>query len=491
MHRRSAVMVDMGLTRNVALRLKHPTAGSRTTAIATMSDIPPLLRLPIELHMHILTYLLRQNARITMGPRELTSKKCRKGFRELMRLQDPDWKPPKNTETIAVMLACKDLAKAGIMTFWSGNTIVFGTCEKLREFMALARTEAVANITSVELGEGYHTIKVHGSPVWDAEKGDIYPRPQLLIPQIPGTVALHSAWPPSLNVLTSLPKLRRLKLHVGWLGDQECIDAQGVNDWAWQLPGHTDVRGSHVSTLYYRDQLLLSIPQQTLDDLQSLTMRYFMPVPYQYAEKPSVDVLAYAKDLQSHAWHDPPHKPDGPWERFETSAPDTMEPGEWRLFQRWLEARAAVYWDDHVENLWHAKPTYQREIEEEETGIMPAVVGLQWCSWAREWSGKNYGMRVGEVEELGRPRTLSEMAEEDVTAAEQVATKDVAYASWEWHRKRKQQKDEDDGGVVSKRARGLRSYAQLLDMRVEQMPQLELTGGNTIARPAHVSKQLT
>ncbi|KAK4891808.1 hypothetical protein LTR27_009660 [Elasticomyces elasticus] len=408
-------MVDMGLTRNVALRPKHPTAEIHTaTAIATMSDISPLLRLPIELHMHILAYLIRQNAHIRMSPQDPAPRKRRtKWERELRDLHD--WTPPmKTTGTPAVLLVCSHLASAGIMTFWSGNTFVFSTYQTFDTFAGLARPEAVANITSIELGEGYHCIESGGPlTVWDAKKGEIRPGPAS--------------------------------------GYQTYVDAEGVNTWAHKIYYGPVLRPRHlVSAHLYRDQALPSIPPKALEKLQSLTMYYWMPYPYMIPTKLSADVLSYAKNLHSGAWNDPPFTYNDELRRRQPENENEEKAN--RQYLHWLEARAAVYWDHSVDATIRVGETYGRL--HCDRAVIRELIGMQWCSWAQEWDGWNYGKTGRGPEVLGRPRTLLEMAGEEI-AVKRSAPKDPEDASWEWHRRRKQQEDEDDGEVGSKRARGL------------------------------------
>ncbi|KAK5728201.1 hypothetical protein LTR17_012106 [Elasticomyces elasticus] len=301
-HRRIIIMADMALTRNVALRPKQPTAEIHTTAIATTSDIPPLLRLPIELHMHILGCLIRQNAHIPMSPQDLAPKKRRiKWERELRHLHD--WTPPMKTPgTPAVLLVCSH------------------TCQTFDTFASLARPEAVANITSIELGEGCGESEP--LTAWDAKKGEMRPvtgfrvpdstRPECWPhgdwpPSLDILAKLPKLWPPSLDILAKLPKLRHLKLHAGYLGRQTYVDAEGVNTRAIRTYYGPKPRPRHlVSAHLYRDQALLSIPPKALENLQSLTMYYWMPFPYMIPTKLSADVLSYTKNLHSGAWNDSP-----------------------------------------------------------------------------------------------------------------------------------------------------------------------------------------
>ncbi|KAK1079450.1 hypothetical protein LTR33_006376 [Friedmanniomyces endolithicus] len=368
--------------------------------------IPPLLRLPHELH----------GERIPMGPTELKSKPRRALERETMLLVDPSWKrPPKKRHSQAILLVHSQLFIAGLMTYWSGNTFVFGDCDKLRGSCSVALSEAVNNITSIELGETYHFFSDHDDPNdeydWDLFSSDPHRRRILRKPDCDQRWP-HPSWPASLDVLAKLPKLRRLELHVGSLTERVSVPAQGVNDWARTSHDHRDRPRERKSTLYLRDQVLLSIPVETLDKLQSLTMIYHLqigPYPFNHV-KFSADVLPYTRDLHSGAWNDPPYRP----------GTDLMGPKESELYNRWLEARAAVYWDETVEIFrgWRRRSESNRHI------------GLQWSSWAREWQGRGWAEWDDShyQDRYGTPRSKEELAEE--VAALQM-TEDTTPASQE------------------------------------------------------------
>ncbi|KAK5688939.1 hypothetical protein LTS10_000919 [Elasticomyces elasticus] len=368
-----------------------------------------------------------------MSPQDLAPKKRRtKWERELRDLHD--WKPPmKTTGTPAVLLVCSHLASAGIMMFWSGNTFVFSTCQTFETFASLARPEAVANITSIELGEGYHCCESGPPTAWGAKKGEMRPVTGFWVPDSARPECWpHADWPPSLDILAKLPKLRHLKLHVGYLGRQTYVDAEGVNTWAHKIYYGPVPRPRHlVSAHLYRDQALLSIPPKELEKLQSLTMYYWMPYPYMVPTKLSADVLSYAKNLHSGAWNDPPFTYN---DELRRQPENENEEKANRQYLHWLEARAAVYWDHSVDATIRAGESYGRLHRDR-----------------AEWDGWNYGKTKNEHGILGRPRTLLEMAGEEITV-ERSAPEDPEDASWEWHRKRKQQEHEDDGEVVSKRA---------------------------------------
>ncbi|TKA82992.1 hypothetical protein B0A55_04663 [Friedmanniomyces simplex] len=279
---------------------------------------PPLLRLPREVHMHILTYLLRQGDKIPMGPKELVpkmSKKRRTLERDIRSLRPPSSKPPKKKEDHfpAVLLVHSDLYLAGVMTFWSGNTFVFGECDKLRAFISLARPDASSNISSIELGEAYHFEDVV-NPGWDHEKNEPHPKQCLRRPTDSyWNTWPHPDWPISLELLAKLPKLRRLNLHVGALDEVRDVQAHGANDWTWETYYDQDTPPKHKSSLYLRDQVLLSIPRETLDNLQSLKMTYYVLLfllPSCGQVTLNAEVLPYTKDLHNCAWNDPPHRPD-------------------------------------------------------------------------------------------------------------------------------------------------------------------------------------
>ena len=175
---------------------------------------PPLLRLPRELHVRILTYLIRQGDRIPMGPTDLTSKKRRALERETMLLIDPSWKrPPKKRHFPAILLVHAHLFMAGLMTYWSGNTFVFGDCDKLRGSFSVALSEAVNNITSIELGETYHFFSDHDDPDdehdWDLFSSNPHRRRILRKPDCDQRWP-HPSWPASLDVLAGCPS------SVGW-----------------------------------------------------------------------------------------------------------------------------------------------------------------------------------------------------------------------------------------------------------------------------------
>ncbi|KAK1075102.1 hypothetical protein LTR74_000507 [Friedmanniomyces endolithicus] len=340
----------------------------------------PLLRLPREVQVHILTYLLPQGEHTPMGLKEVKSKKRIKLEREAKLLLDPNWRRPQKVH-FAILLVHPDISAAGLMAFWRGNTFAFGECEKLRDFSSLARTEAVSNITAIELGEDYHFTE-YRDQFWQPSGHEGYVKKALRRP-CGRDDWLHPGWPASLDVLAKLPKLRRLELH-------------GVNDWARTSHDHRDRPRERKSTLYLRDQVLLSIPLETLDKLQSLTMIYHLqigPYPFNHV-KFSADVLPYSRDLHSGAWNDPPYRP----------GTDLMGPKESELYNRWLEARAAVYWDETVEKFggWMRRSGSNRHI------------GLQWSSWAREWQGRGWAEwdHSHYQDRYGTPRSKEELAEE-------------------------------------------------------------------------------
>ncbi|KAK6404604.1 hypothetical protein LTR81_020588 [Elasticomyces elasticus] len=190
-------------------------------------------------------------------------------------------------------------------------------------------------------------------------------------------------------------------------------------------------------------------------------MYYWTPNPYMVPTRLSVDVLSYTKDLHSGAWDDPPFTYNAKSRRMEPDSEDQEEAH--RLYLHWLEARAAVYWDHSVGATIRAGASNGRL--HRDRAVIRDVIGMQWCSWAQEWDGWNYGNTKNEHEILGRPRTLLEKAGEEI-AVKRSAPEDPEDASWEWHGKRKQQEDEDGGEV-------------------------RWPSGNTIALPASVSKQLT
>jgi len=157
--------------------------------------------------------------------------------------------------------------------------------------------------------------------------------------------------------------------------------------------------------------VLLSIPRETLNKLQSLKMIYCVPVflVNNRNGKFSADVLPYTRDLHSGAWNDPPYRP----------GTDLMGPKESELYNRWLEARAAVYWDETVEKFggWRRSETNRH-------------IGLQWSSWAREWQGRGWAEwdHSRYQDRYGTPRSKEELAEE-VTALQK--TEDTTPASQE------------------------------------------------------------
>ncbi|KAK1015021.1 hypothetical protein LTR91_000822 [Friedmanniomyces endolithicus] len=355
---------------------------------------PPLLRLPRELH----------GDRIPMGPTDLTSKKRRALERETMLLIDPSWKrPPKKRHSQAILLVHSHLFMAGLMTYWSGNTFVFGDCDKLRGSFSVALSETVNNITSIELGETYHFFSDHDDPDdeydWDLFSSNPHRRSILRKPDCDQWWP-HPSWPASLEILAMLPQLCRLDLHVGLLTERESVPAQGVTNWDRASHDHRDRPLERKSTLYLRDQVLLSIPLGTLDKLQSLKMISHLqigPYPLNHV-KFCAEVLPYTKDLHSGAWNVPPSRPN-------SNLGLQVAPPDWRLHKRWLEARAAVYCDDTVEQ------SVQVGSEDSLYNGLERTT-LQWCSWAREWSGEHWGIDARSPEWLGRPRSKEEMANE-------------------------------------------------------------------------------
>ncbi|KAK0313559.1 hypothetical protein LTR01_001815 [Friedmanniomyces endolithicus] len=354
----------------------------------------PLLRLPREVQVHILTYLLPQGEHTPMGLKEVKSKKRAKLEREAKLLIDPNWKRPQKVH-FAILLVHPDISAAGLLAFWRGDTFAFGECDKLRDFISFARTEAVDNITAIELGEDYHFTE-YRDQFWEPSDPEGYVKKALRRPSGQNDW-LHPGWPASLKILAKLPNLHRLELHVGTLAECDYSKSQGVNGWA--------------STHYLRDQVLLSIPRETLNKLQSLKMIYCVPVFLVNNQngKFSADVLPYTRDLHSGAWNDPPYRP----------GTDLMGPKESELNNRWLEARAAVYWDETVEKFggWRRSETNRH-------------IGLQWSSWAREWQGRGWAEwdHSRYQDRYGTPRSKEELAEE-VTALQK--TEDTTPASQE------------------------------------------------------------
>ncbi|KAK0326712.1 hypothetical protein LTR82_002555 [Friedmanniomyces endolithicus] len=364
----------------------------------------PLLRLPREVQVHILTYLLPQGEHTPMGLKEVKSKKRIKLEREAKLLLDPNWRRPQKVH-FAILLVHPDISAAGLMAFWRGNTFAFGECDKLRDFSSFARTEAVCNITAIELGEDYHFTE-YCDTFWQPSDNEPYVKKALRRP-CGREDWLHPGWPASLEILPKLPNLRRLELHVGTLAECDYTESQGVNGWAQSSLDQQSTPRNQRSTHYLRDQVLLSIPRETLNKLQSLKMIYCVPVSLvnNWNGKFSADVLPYTKDLHSGAWNDPPYRP----------GTELMGPKETGLYDCWLEARAAVYWDETVEKIWRAaggRSMYHRE-----------HVSFQWCSWAREWPRRGSEEWHGEQSEdwdgetsfpesFERPRSKEELAEE-------------------------------------------------------------------------------
>ncbi|KAK5686618.1 hypothetical protein LTS10_002738 [Elasticomyces elasticus] len=176
-----------------------------------------------------------------MGPEVKTAER-RKLNRELERLRDPRWKPPKK-HFPAVLLAHSKLYMAGVMSFWSSNTFAFEDPGSLAKFTDSARSEVLSSITSLRLGPDYCYE--------DGADGN-------------STVF---RW-----------KDGKTKAHqnISFLG---CFEIAP-------------------------DQILPSMPSSTLDKLHSLMLHYYI-LSFSL-NKFSVDVLPYTKDLHSGAWSQPP-----------------------------------------------------------------------------------------------------------------------------------------------------------------------------------------
>lgn len=378
--------------------------------------LPPLLRLPRELRIQILSYLLRQGESIRISEGGITPKR-RKLNRELQRLKDPNWKAPKK-HFPDVLRVCKELRLSGLMTFWSGNAFVFGDCNSVQTFVSKISSDVVSNITSVTLGEDYH---------YEGDKLDMF-NERLKRHSIRGNWP-HPAWPPSMDILSQLPKLRSLELVVGSLVEGVGTDARGLLSsqpdklrprWFEELEAHQRSRWPPrqpllaPASIYYRDQMLLGIPEAVFDNLRGLRIRYHVPGLLPWTTR---EVLPFAKDLRERVWRECPD-----------FKPGRADDEQVRCWERWVEARAAVHWDDSL----HREMTqpYVGGVYEgysKQLLVKQARKEVQWCTWAWEWQ---------QIDEDGKTLWAPRSYEELVGPPDEVEG-DSEDASWAWQKKRK------------------------------------------------------
>lgn len=70
-------------------------------------------KLPKELHIHILGYLVEHGEVIKMKNGRL-SRETRRWMKEAERLKNPNWKPPKPKPVPGFLEACMELHTAGV-----------------------------------------------------------------------------------------------------------------------------------------------------------------------------------------------------------------------------------------------------------------------------------------------------------------------------------------------------------------------------------------
>lgn len=252
------------------------------------------LDLPPELRIEILGCLVKHGDTITVN-NDRVSKKRRYWKGEVARLEGKKWKPAKADPTPDILRTCVKMAWDGRASYWSANKFSFGRCALLQWFIEEC-PKAPSLIKSIVLGEGYNA---------DLEE-----------------------WPPSLGFLENLPKLRELEI---FMLPGHVAEPQTFKDMLW---GKNSLDMPHclehplndsLGSYYARDVLLMSIPEETLDRLTSLTI-HFNPTGGRNVH----DVLQYAKHLHRGAWRVCP---------FETRAEDS---GRWLPISCERESKARL-----------------------------------------------------------------------------------------------------------------------------------------------------
>lgn len=117
---------------------------------------PPFLRLPPELLTQILSYLLRQDHDdvIKLSSVKITNQQ-RRWKREVARLTDPTWKPPKADHFPAVLEVCSDLYYCGAPVFWGGNAFRIANIELLRGFLSVCHKHSRKYMRCIVFGEDH------------------------------------------------------------------------------------------------------------------------------------------------------------------------------------------------------------------------------------------------------------------------------------------------------------------------------------------------
>lgn len=153
-----------------------------------------MMRLPSELLIEILSYIVRQGDTIEMRDGKPTPER-RNWNAEAKKLKDPTWKKPKPSLMPRNFAVCKELYRCGVKAFWGGNTFSFTTPGDLQQFNDVATTRARERVKSIALFRDY-AISLAQS---------------LAPPGIPAP-GPWPQWPPSQVLLSALPNLQTLDI---------------------------------------------------------------------------------------------------------------------------------------------------------------------------------------------------------------------------------------------------------------------------------------
>lgn len=342
-----------------------------------MAGPPAILRIPRELRIEILSYVLRQGETITMEKGKIT----REGQRwdaEIRRLTDPTYKRPRRTKKTNVLLVCVEFYISGVRTFWGGNTFSFKTMREVQEFVDISHEEVRKSVRRIDL---FHQ----------------YPTPPYQMPDYITGFLGKGPWPGwTMEALAQLPKLEKIDVATHVYRDMRyewmirrgrsleewddrfrgCVDEQELLDTVYGSDSRDNVRHvrhrchplPHYGRLYSRDAAFKTIPRSTLDQLKSLVIRYH--VPDQNSDQDpqplrEAEVLQYVRDLHNRAWDllPEPHSSSGRHQK--------------RVNNLWMEARAAV----HFDSVWPADEP-------------------QWCTWSAEWLKTHKSQKPRSFDEL-------------------------------------------------------------------------------------------
>lgn len=167
-----------------------PTSPGTTGAVksthraAVSTERKGLLKLPRELIVEIISYVIPQGQTITMTAGKV-AREQRRWQAEAARLQNPNAERPRRPKVLTCVLTCRELYISSVMTFYGGNSLSFATLTSLQRFLDQA--------TAIAKESAKNILLFHGHDVWDK-------------------TVLFASSTPSLRRLSEMPQLRSLEL---------------------------------------------------------------------------------------------------------------------------------------------------------------------------------------------------------------------------------------------------------------------------------------